>query len=95
MLKELKSKDLTVNDKKNIIISLVNQMYTANGFKNNPDIKFEEVINGGGVAARGTETGTLYINLELISQMSPSEIIALLVRETTHGVKYGEDLKRI
>ena len=90
MLKELKSKDLTVNDKKNIIISLVNQMYTANGFKNNPDIKFEEVINGGGAAARGTETGTLYINLELISQMSPSEIIALLVHETTHGVKYGE-----
>ena len=90
MLKELKSKDLTVNDKKNIIISLVNQMYTANGFKNNPDIKFEEVINGGGAAARGTETGTLYINLDLISQMSPSEIIALLVHETTHGVKYGE-----
>ena len=54
-------------------------MYTANGFKNNPDIKFEEVINGGGAAARGTETGTLYINLDLISQMSPSEIIALLV----------------
>ena len=74
-------------------------MYEANGFTGTPDIKFETGIGGeeGTDGARGTETGTIYFDIEKIKDAMSDEktggtgvLIGLIAHESSHSEKYGE-----
>ena len=74
-------------------------MYEANGFTGTPDIKFETGIGGeeGTDGARGTETGTIYLDIEKIKAAMTDKdtggtgvLIGLIAHESSHSEKYGE-----
>lgn len=62
-------------------------MYSSNDFEGIPDIKFEEEVNGDKVAARGEQTGVIYINLEELLGKTPTEVVSILVHESVHSEK--------
>ncbi|MBN1468667.1 MAG: hypothetical protein JW924_08085, partial [Fusobacteriaceae bacterium] len=72
-------------------------MYLANGFSEPPNIKFEKEVSGKTDGARGTETGTIYLDIEKIKASmddkdngGTSVLIGLIAHESSHSEKYGE-----
>lgn len=62
-------------------------MYSSNDFEGIPDIKFEKVVNGEDVAARGEQTGVIYINIEELLGKSLTEVVSILAHEAVHSEK--------
>lgn len=62
-------------------------MYSSNDFEGIPDIKFEEEVNGDKVAARGEQSGVIYIDLEELLGKTPTEVVSILVHESVHSEK--------
>ena len=69
------------------MFEVIKEMYSSNGFEGIPDIKFEEEVNGDTVAARGEQSGVIYIDLEELLGKTPTEVVSILVHESVHSEK--------
>ena len=98
LLNELKAGKLSEDEAKDVIIATIQKMYLANGFSDPPNIKFEKEVSGKTDGARGTETGTIYLDIEKIKASMNDEdnggtsaLIGLIAHESSHSEKYGEN----